>query len=167
MWQRLVHSEYFVALLAQPQRWRSAHFAIHHVPAEPKARQSSVVRAVTTEISTAPVEQLAVPVDKVSVQATVEAAPSLAAAVPTRRWWAAVVPKRHAKRAVTRNLIERQVLAALQRQGERMPAGQWLVRLRSPWSRDAFRSADSLRLRAAVSSELDTLFARCSSPRSS
>jgi ribonuclease P protein component len=152
MWQRLVHSEYFVALLAQPQRWRSAHFALHHVPAAPKPRRWARGHTATGEISTGSAEQLDGIVDN---------------SRDPGHWWAAVVPKRHARRAVTRNLIERQVQAALLRQGQQMPAGQWLVRLRSPWAREQFRSADSPLLRAAVGAELDTLFTRCRSPRNS
>lgn len=90
-------------------------------------------------------------------------------------WLGAVVPKRHARRAVTRSLVKRQVRAAAERvvvsgdavpasaalpQGEGgLPGGLWIVRLRAPISRDAFPSAASEALRSALRGELDALFA--------
>jgi ribonuclease P protein component len=155
-WQRIVHSAHFRQLLKLPQRWRSAHFAIHHVHAEPAPVLMAVGRRARAELSTDVDEQLKQPVDDLT---------ALTAHQPTTpgHWWAAVVPKRHARRAVTRNLVDRQVLAALQRAQDRLSPGMWLLRLRSPWPRDQFRSADSEALRAAVREELDTLLARCSS----
>jgi ribonuclease P protein component len=44
-----------------------------------------------------------------------------------------VVPKRHAKRAVTRSLLKRQVRGAFERCAHLLPAGIWLVRLRAPF----------------------------------
>jgi ribonuclease P protein component len=44
-----------------------------------------------------------------------------------------VVPKRHAKRAVTRNCLKRQVRGAFQRHAQNLPDGLWLVRLRAPF----------------------------------
>jgi ribonuclease P protein component len=152
MWQRLVHSSQFSALLAQPQRWRSAHFAVHHAPRAPEVPVRSKPKPLPGELSTAPAEQAAENVDKSPV---------------TGRWWASVVPKRHARRAVTRNVVDRQVQAALLRAEHRLAPGQWLLRLRAPLSRDRFRSADSAALRAALRDELDHLLARCERPQAS
>jgi len=76
-------------------------------------------------------------------------------------WLGAVVPKRHARRAVTRSMLKRQIRAAaarqlLQAQG-RMGTGLWVVRLRAPFDRVAFESATSDRMRELVRSELDTV----------
>lgn len=104
--------------------------------------------------------------DKLSTTVDEQVAPAVDDSVdPIGRWWATVIPKRHARRAVTRNLIDRQVLAALQRAQEFLPAGQWLLRLRSPLPRAQFPSADSQALRSALRHELDTLLARCRSPK--
>jgi ribonuclease P protein component len=73
---------------------------------------------------------------------------------------AALVPKRHAKRAVTRNLIRRQVREVV-RADAAMPVGcQLLVRLRAPFDRRRFPAAASPDLRVAVRSELKALLAQ-------
>ncbi len=78
-------------------------------------------------------------------------------------WWlGAVVPKRHARRAVTRSLLKRQMRAAVERHAPRLPAGLWVVRLRAPFDRTAFPSAASTALRAAARDELDVVLARAS-----
>ena len=75
-------------------------------------------------------------------------------------WWlGAVVPKRHAKRAVTRNLIKRQIRATLARHAQGLPHGLWVVRLRAPFDSNVFASAASPALRAAARAELDGLLA--------
>jgi len=78
----------------------------------------------------------------------------------TGLWLGTVVPKRHAKRAVTRTLLKRQVRAAVAHHAGRLPAGVWVVRLRSPFDRQQFPSAASDALRAAVRAELDTVLQR-------
>ena len=73
-------------------------------------------------------------------------------------WWlGSVVPKRHARRAVTRNLIKRQIRATLASHAHELPHGLWVVRLRAPFDRAAFASAASVALRAAARAELDGL----------
>ena len=82
---------------------------------------------------------------------------------PVAGWWlGTVVPKRHARRAVTRSLLKRQIRAAVERHAPRLPAGLWVVRLRAPFDRTAFPSAASTALRAAARDELDIVFARAS-----
>jgi len=74
-------------------------------------------------------------------------------------WLGAVVPKRHARRAVTRTLLKRQIRVAVQRRAPQLPAGLWVVRLRAPFDRARFASAASAALRQAAGAELDTLLA--------
>jgi len=69
-----------------------------------------------------------------------------------------VVPKRHARRAVTRSLLKRQVYAAGNRHAAALSFGLWIVRLRAPFDRDAFPSASSTVLRDVARNELDALF---------
>ena len=59
------------------------------------------------------------------------------------RWLGAVVPKRHARRAVTRTLIKRQIYAAAERHRAGLASGLWVVRLRAPIDRTLFPSAAS------------------------
>lgn len=68
-----------------------------------------------------------------------------------------VIPKRHAKRAVTRVAIRRQMRAAVARHGAGLAAGEWALRLRVPWDPKRFRSATSAGLVAAIRAELDAL----------
>lgn len=76
-------------------------------------------------------------------------------------WWlGAVVPKRHARRAVTRTLLKRQIRDAVARHAEQLPFGLWVVRLRAPFDPRQFPSAASNALRQAARSELDAVLAR-------
>ncbi len=72
----------------------------------------------------------------------------------------AMVPKRWAKRAVTRNCIKRQIYSVSAEVESDLRPGAHLVRLRSGFDRSQFISASSDRLRAAVRAELLVLFAR-------
>ena len=71
----------------------------------------------------------------------------------------AVVPKRLAKRAVTRNTIKRQIYAAAFMRSTTSTAAQ-VVRLRREFDRQFFVSATSTRLKQAVREELQQLFAK-------
>jgi len=73
-----------------------------------------------------------------------------------------VLPKRWAKRAVTRNAIKRQVYAVSQALQTPLPAAAHVVRLRSGFDRTQFLSATSPELKAAVRAELLKLFSRAS-----
>lgn len=75
-------------------------------------------------------------------------------------WIGVVLPKRWAKRAVTRNAIRRQVYELARLIGSRWPAVALVVRLRSGFSPDRFVSAASEALRRAVRAELEQLFGR-------
>ena len=50
-------------------------------------------------------------------------------------WLGCVVPKRHARRAVTRSLLKRQIRGAFDRHAAALAGGLWLVRLRAPFRR--------------------------------
>jgi ribonuclease P protein component len=73
-------------------------------------------------------------------------------------WIGTVVPKRWAKRAVTRNAIRRQVYAVSESFASRLPAAAHVVRLRMDFARKDFPSAWSEALRLAVRGELLQLF---------
>lgn len=72
-----------------------------------------------------------------------------------------MVPKRLARRAVTRNLIRREMRDALRRHRARLPVGgSVLLRQRGAFERADYPSAASTALRTTVRRELDALFAR-------
>ncbi len=70
----------------------------------------------------------------------------------------ALVPKRWAKRAVTRNTIKRQIYHVSQLFETQLAPGAHVVRLRSAFDPRLFPSATSAPLRAAVRQELLALF---------
>lgn len=74
----------------------------------------------------------------------------------------ALTPKRWAKRAVTRNLIRRQVHAVAQEFGKSLKPTAYVVRLRASFSAQKFVSPSSDVLKQAVRAELQELFARVS-----
>jgi ribonuclease P protein component len=111
---------------------RSAHFAVHHLAAKP---------AIADRLSTG-------------------GAPSASEPVDSALWLGTVVPKRHARRSVTRNLLRRQIRAAVDRHAGALPAGLWVVRLRAPFDKLQFVSAASDALRHAARGELDHMLSR-------
>ena len=76
-------------------------------------------------------------------------------------WLGAMVPKRWARRAVTRNAIKRQIYAvtALHEAQLQQPVAAHVVRLRSTFDRKQFISPSSDLLKQAVRAELLQLFA--------
>jgi ribonuclease P protein component len=145
MFGRMQRSADFELVLATPARARSAHFAAHHVPQPPGTTPRRPKRAEHTELSTGDADTCAQPVDESIPQ------------VPDRCWFGMVVPKRHARKAATRNLLRRQIRAALDRHHSTLAQGLWLVRLRAPFDVRRYRSAGSDALRLAARSELDAL----------
>jgi ribonuclease P protein component len=75
-------------------------------------------------------------------------------------WMGAMVPKRWARRAVTRNAIKRQIYTVSASFGLRLPAAAHVVRLRTAFDRSRFVSATSDALKRAVRDELEQLFTR-------
>ena len=84
---------------------------------------------------------------------------------PSGRWLGLVVPKRHAKRAVTRNLLKRQMRAVMQSLAGSLPPGLWVLRLKAPFDRKQFNSPASVPLLQAARDELQQLLQRAAQPR--
>ncbi|MGE5116714.1 MAG: ribonuclease P protein component, partial [Betaproteobacteria bacterium] len=103
---RIVRSADFERVLRRPPCARSGLFAIHHLPAE----------AAMPELSTVVDDERSPVVDEFAASA----------------FFGSVVPKRFARRAVTRNLVKRQIRAAAVRHAGALPAGLWVVRLKAP-----------------------------------
>ena len=75
-------------------------------------------------------------------------------------WLGALVPKRWAKRAVTRNTIKRQIYNVSALFETRLPQAAHVVRLRTGFDRKQFISATSDVLKLAVRTELEQLFSK-------
>jgi ribonuclease P protein component len=138
---RLLRKVDFERLLGVLPCSRSAHFAVHYVracpsPAKKHPRQASVKNLSTDDSPTrvASVDDLVL-----------------------GHWLGSVIPKRHASRSVTRNLLRRQIREAVQRHETRLRPGLWLVRLRQPFSTAQFSSAASPVLKISAASELERL----------
>lgn len=80
-------------------------------------------------------------------------------------WLGAMVPKRWARRAVTRNAIKRQIYAVSAASEGALPHAAHVVRLRSGFDRKEFVSAVSGKLKAAVRLELQQLLDRAAAAR--
>lgn len=148
----------FERLLGTRPWARSAHFAVHHLPASPRVllpavRQRAQAR-LHTELSTGPAPVCPPPVDDLADLPD----------FPDDHWLGCVVPKRHARRAVTRSLLKRQLRGAFERHAARLPLGLWLLRLRQPFPVASFPSARSEALRLAARTELDGLFTQARRP---
>jgi len=144
---RIVRSIDFERVLGAATQARSAHFAVHHLSAAPSRPAGPAQGTDPVELSTGDAPKRAISVDDLS-----RAGPSKSL------WFGAVVPKRHASRAVTRSLLKRQIRAAVLRHGE-LAAGLWVVRLRAPFERAEFKSAASCALRETARAELDAVLA--------
>jgi ribonuclease P protein component len=79
---------------------------------------------------------------------------------PAGVWLGAMVPKRWAKRAVTRNLIKRQIYSVAVRYETMLPKVAHVVRLHAGFDRVQYTSASSIELKIAVRSEIELLFSK-------
>lgn len=146
--RHLVASADFERVLRGRSRASSAQFSVHHLTAEPSLLPPAA-GAAAAKLSTD-----SEPAREHPVEDSSPAAPAAG-----RIWVGAVVPKRHARRAVTRSLVKREIYAAAARHREALAPGLWIVRLRAPFDRALFPSAASTALRRAVRSQLDELLA--------
>lgn len=139
---RIVRSVDFERVLGTPAQARSAHFAVHFLDSRPSTGQKAPPAAVEPKLSTGQAQEEGKAVDD----------------SPDACWLGAVVPKRHARRAVTRNLLKRQIRSVADARAD-LRAGLWVVRLRSPFDKARFASAVSEALREDVGRELTQLMA--------
>ena len=152
---RLIQAADFKRLLAVPPAFRSAHFVIHHLVEAPVRPAYVRKNSGLPELSTAHQD--------ICPQAVEDFGEIPHQESPDKgfpRWLGCVVPKRHTRRAVTRNLIKRQVYAAAGRVELALPGGMWLVRMRQPFAITQYPSAASDALRAVVRQELDRLLVK-------
>lgn len=146
---RLLRTADFERVLARQPCSRSTHFAVHHVADRPSRPCAARTESGTPQLSTG---------DAPSHSPSVDDSAKLDGC-----WLGTVVPKRHARRSVTRSLLKRQMRAALEREVPRLAAGLWVVRLRAPFDPRRFPSAASMALRHCVRTELVQLLQRAAS----
>ncbi len=154
--QRLKSRAQFQAVLAGSTVARTPHFALHQlglpvVVAQPRQAAASAVVVALPELAVA------------EPHPPKRAAPEL---FPTQGMWlGAMVPKRWARRAVTRNTIKRQVYAVADGFEPTLPQAAYVLRLRAAFDKKQFVSATSELLKQAVRSELQLLLTRASAPK--
>ncbi len=139
--QRITSKAQFAAVMAGQTVSRTQHFALHRVALIHYAEDAAPV--VPTVVSAAAKSDFA------SKKALFAVADS---------WLGVIVPKRWAKRAVTRNTIKRQIYAVSTGDSCQLPPAAHVVRLRAGFDRAEFISATSDKLKAAVRAELQHLF---------
>ena len=118
----------------------------------PQARRSPDTASLSTELSTGVCTAVDDNVDDLCSAAKFTQRPD--------RWLGLVVPKRHARRAVTRALVKRQIRTIAAACAPRLPGGLWVVRQRAPFDVKQFPSAASEALKRAARAELLALFER-------
>jgi ribonuclease P protein component len=146
---RLTQAADFQRLLGTRSKARTPHFAVHHVANAPARRRPRPTAPSSPELPTGSAPTGGDVVDNLTPDR-----------LPEGHWLGTVVPKRLAKRAVTRNLVKRQMREALRRHAAGLPNGLWLMKLRVGFDPREFPSAASDALRACVRAELDDLLAR-------
>lgn len=127
--QRLQTRPQFQAVLAGALVARTTHFALHRSALNAKGLQTQTGKLVEAPVLF-PIQD---------------------------QWIGAMVPKRWAKRAVTRNAIKRQIYTVSADFLHQYPQAAFVVRLRRDFSRTEFVSASSERLKQAVRAEVQAL----------
>jgi ribonuclease P protein component len=131
--QRLKTRSQFQAALSGGTVARTAHFALHRAALDQPASNAPTTRSAS--------------------------APKLALFDVQGVWLAAMVPKRWAKRAVTRNTIRRQIYCVSADFELALSDAAHVIRLRSGFDRTLFPSATSEKLKSTGRQELQQLFA--------
>ena len=145
--QRLKTRPQFQAAMAGGTLSRTAHFALHRLVLD-------ATKGVTPRDTTIP--SSALPEGPGSLS-SVQGPQALFAVRGV--WLGAMVPKRWARRAVTRNAIKRQIYTVGATFETQLAQAAHVVRLRSAFDRKQFVSATSDQLKQAVRAELLQLFA--------
>jgi len=132
--QRLKTRTQFQAVLAGQTIARTAHFALHCAALD------------------APAPVSAKPVPASATQKPLFAVQDV--------WVGAMVPKRWARRSVTRNAIKRQIYTVSALMEKALPCAAHVVRLRAGFDKKQFVSATSDSLKTVVRLELNQLFGK-------
>lgn len=144
---RLKTRPQFQAAMAGGTVSRTAHFALHRLGLDPS---TAAAGAAATPTPTGP--------GSLPTEQGPQALFGLPADQAPGPWMGAMVPKRWARRAVTRNAIKRQIYVVSTTFEAQLPVAAHVVRLRAGFDRKQFLSATSDRLKQAVREELLQLF---------
>jgi ribonuclease P protein component len=150
---------------------RTSHFVLHALPRKAQGDGAADAKVADSppKLSTTSAEAAVGVVDDL-ISVTLERP-----VAGTQAWrLGLVLPKKQARRSVTRSLIRHQAREALRRHAPAVLAlgrygadiDGWVVRLRAPFDRKLFPSAASAALQALVRQELDELWSRLSNPAS-
>ncbi|QIL82467.1 hypothetical protein G7047_22925 [Diaphorobacter sp. HDW4A] len=150
---RLKTRPQFQAAMAGGTVSRTQHFALHRLGLVLQHAEASKALAEETSKSTDGSGRVS------QEHHAAQALFALPASESQGPWLGAMVPKRWARRAVTRNAIKRQIYVAGGDFESQLPVAAHVVRLRSGFDRKQFPSATSDALKAAVREELQKLFA--------
>ncbi len=146
---QLLKSVDFERALRTRSQALTEHFAMHHLNDFPRAPLKYAPGSQASHLSTVAPPPVSAAVNDLNGREVRVGVCGL--------WWGAVVPKRHARRSVTRTLLKRQIREFVNHSGAAMPGGLCVVRLRAPFDRGVFSSAASRELKKAVRTELKQL----------
>lgn len=143
----------FERVLSSRPLLASKGFALHFLRSMPAPPRQSRDRSTTDKLSTTHAREIHRVVDNRQID---ESTPLRQE--PVGWWLGLVMPKRLARRSVTRSLLKRQVRQLMAHHLARLPKGMWVVRLRAEFDCSLFLSASSETLRIAVRTELSAMF---------
>ena len=152
--RRLLRSADFEFVLRTRSKVSTTHFAAHHVADHPGVAVGLHAKALL------PIRSTALAVELSTGFAVTAGLAVDDCAAPIDIWLGAVVPKRHARRSVTRTLLKRQIRAVVSRHADVLGQGLWVIRLRAPFDRAVYASAASDALKYAARTELEQLLDR-------
>ena len=163
--QRLKTRPQFQATLAGGVVARTPHFALHRLGLDPAAHR----KPLSTDAANAPSNSE--PAPSTDREGGVGRPLRPLFLEPGQTWLGAMVPKRWARRAVTRNAIKRQIYTVSGELAPRLAQDvAYVVRLRTEFDRTRFVSATSDALKTAVRAELlqllDRVVRSAAAPRS-
>lgn len=148
----------FERVLAQPAVVANRHFALHGLASEPCIRVNHQAEPTQPDLLT-----VQCPGDSAAVDNS--SAPGHPGAPPRCVWLGIVVPKRYARRAVTRSMLKRQIRSGVERFADGLPLGMWVFRLRSSYDPQRFVAAAPGEMRLTVRSEVTQLLQALKSPK--
>jgi ribonuclease P protein component len=129
---------------------RTSHFAAHYMPVSLKPIVQFAFRSFDlNELPTTSCQNFLGSVDNSNLDFSHLSLKKIRLGV--------VVPKRHARNAVTRSMIKRQIRSIVAHEANVLAEGCWVIRLRSPFVRTKFISAISDQLKLVVREELELL----------
>lgn len=147
---RLRDSRDFERVLARPAQAVNRHFALHGLecPLDTPAESPSKARGRNLSTGAEPARSISVDNETpTGLNKTFQRCVCLGV----------VVPKRFARRSVTRSLLKRQIRCGIERHADNLPQGMWVVRLRATFDKANHVSATSNSLRSIVRLEVEQL----------